>query len=70
MMKKKYEIVAWDWRDEQPIDEIVLNSRLYKLYYQHCIDDTNYVIFSDARIKSDEEAETILSMDSEELEDL
>lgn len=70
MTKKKYVVVAWDWREEAPISDIADNSKFYKHYYQHYIDDTNYVIFSDTRIKSDEEAEEILAMDYEELEDL
>ena len=68
MMKKKYSIIAWDWRQEQPLDEIVSNSRLYKLYYQHFLDDTNFVIFSDARINIDEEAEMILANADAELD--
>lgn len=70
MTKKKYSIIPWDWREDAPIAEIIANSKWYSEYYEYHVDDTHYIIFSDTRIKSDEEAEAILAMDSEELEDL
>ena len=70
MTKKKYSIIAWDWRSDAPISEIVSESKFYNCHFHNFVDDTNYVIFSDTRIKSDEEAEMILSMDAEELDNL
>ncbi len=70
MTKKKYSIIAWDWRSDAPISEIVSESKFYKCHFHYISDDTHYLILSDSTISTAEEAEMILCMDSEELEDL
>lgn len=70
MTKKKYSIILWDWREAAPIAEIIANSKWYSEYYEYHVDDTHYIIFSDSMIKSDQEAEEILALDDEDLDNL
>jgi hypothetical protein len=58
--KNKYAIVYWDWKENTPVNDIVKLGRKYKNVFFTSIDDGNYAIFSNSKIKGHAQAERIL----------
>ncbi len=58
--KKDFDVVVWDWKEECPWRDLVKFSKKYKHTYETNLNsDTNFVFFSDFKIKSDDEAEAL-----------
>ena len=54
-MNKDFETVYWS-RGDVPITVVIELGRKYKHFYQFNEDDDNFIIFSDFKIKSADEA--------------
>lgn len=65
--RKDYQVIYCDWKEDVPIAKVVQYGREYKHYYQLIQDDGNYIIFSDFRIKNDQEAEKLVWLENEEI---
>ena len=60
MVNKDFESIYCDWREEVPIDDVVRLGRKYKHFYQFVEDDGNFIIFSDFKIRCDDEAQKLI----------
>lgn len=63
MNKRDYEVIYCDWKEDVPIADVVRLGRKYKHFYQLPYDDGNYIIFSDFKIRSANEAEHLTWLD-------
>jgi len=56
---KDFETVYWS-RGDVPIAAVIEFGRIYKHYYKFYEDDGQFIIFSDFKIKSDDEAQKLI----------
>lgn len=63
MNNRDYRVVYYDWKEDAPIANIIRYGREYKNFFQLPVDDGNYIVFSDFKIKSQYDCEQLIFLE-------